>query len=427
MAVSTEQTPPSAPPSDREFGPRELVVVHSPDRSAIGRVIALGPGSVVCGREVDHAACTINDTRMSRAHLRIAFDRRGPCHRLGDSQSLNGTFVGGQRIETVALSDGDVIRAGETVFVYRESDLMASVNETADRVASTTLSVLMVGETGTGKEVLARRLHEGSGRKGPFVPVNCAALPRTLAAPELFGHTRGAFSGATVARPGMIQTADRGTLFLDELTDFPFDLQPLLLRALQEKRIRQVGSDRETPVDVRVLAAAQTRIDDAVSTERFRGDLYARLAQAVIVIPPLRARRADVIPLLETFAKKLDRPCALTSDAAEALVRYDWPFNVRELESLVASHAALNTGDDLNLDYLRRRHPAIAEGFRHRTGTSVAPKENPASTPTRKELDELARKHRGNVTKMAKDLNKPRSQVYRWLRAVGIDVSRLRD
>jgi transcriptional regulator with GAF, ATPase, and Fis domain len=321
---------------------------------------------------------------------------------------------------------GDVIRAGETVFVYREVDLIASVNETADRVARSNLTVLMIGETGTGKEVLARRLHENSGRRGPFVPVNCAALPRTLAAPELFGHTRGAFSGAALPRAGIFQTAHRGTLFLDELTDLPLDLQPLLLRALQEKRIRQVGSDREIPVDVRVLAAAQPRIEDAVRAERFRGDLYARLAQAIIVIPPLRARRANVLGLLGTFAAKVGQPCPVTSDAAEALVRYDWPFNVRELESLVAGHAALDAEKSLGLEYLRHRHPAIAEGFRYEPEGSGSGAVSSSSTPSRKELDDLARKHRGNVSEMAKDLEKPRSQIYRWLRAVGIDVSRMR-
>lgn len=425
MSITTEQSPPSPFRESDPFGTRELVVAYSPDASVEGRVIALGPSAVAFGREVSPPSISIADSQMSRVHFRIAFDRRGSLHRLGDAESMNGTYVGGRRIDSVALSPGDVIRAGETTFVYRTADPMAAVRDTIDRVAATNLSVLIVGETGTGKELLARAVHEKSGRPGPFVPINCAALPRELAATEFFGHTRGAFSGAVQARAGMFQTAHTGTLFLDEVKDLPADLQPLLLRALQEKSVRPVGGDREVAVDVRVVAAAQPHIEEAVQEERFRGDLYARLAQAVVVVPRLKERRAEVLSLARAIAAKGGRPLSMTPDAAEALARYDWPFNVRELESVIMGHAALSTEGSLGLEYLKQRHPLMAEDFRG----APAPGENKGpgrKLPSRRELDELVRKHLGNVAEMARETGKPRSQIYRWLRASGIDPALLR-
>jgi DNA-binding NtrC family response regulator len=399
-----------------------LIVVQSSDATAVGRVIALGDELVVVGRDVEGAGVCLDDALLSRVHFRIAFDGRAGSHRVGDARSRNGTFVQGARIESAILRPGDVLRAGETVFVYGEADPMAKVRDRILRVASSDLSVLLLGETGTGKERLARSVHDQSGRSGPFVAINCAALPRELLAAELFGHTRGAFSGATNARLGLFQAADGGTLFLDEIGDFPADLQAVLLRALEESTVRPVGADEEISIDVRVVAATHARLEDAVRAERFRTDLYARLAGAVVRVPPLRERRSEVLTLAGEFARGAGAAWAPAPDAAEALVRYAWPFNVRELASVVRGFAAMQGPAVLGLEYLREHHAVIASGFRETRGPQP-----PQDLGERARLEILLARHHGNVSAVAEELGKPRAQLYRSLKSLGLDPARFRE
>src|SRR5512138_80841 len=224
------------------------------------------------------------------------------------------------------------------------SDAMLQVFKTAARVAASDATVLILGESGTGKELVARAIHSASPRaQGPFVPVDCGAIAEGVLESELFGHVRGAFTGAQQARRGLFEEASHGTIFLDEIGDVGPGLQARLLRALQEGTIRRVGANEAIPVDARVVAATNKDLEEAVKAGRFREDLYYRLNVVTLRIPPLRERREDVPLLAEHFAAKHARgDGAISPEARELLVRYPWPGNVRELENVVARALALN-------------------------------------------------------------------------------------
>jgi transcriptional regulator with GAF, ATPase, and Fis domain len=409
-----------------------LVVVHSPDQGSLGRVIPLNDEAVLVGREVEGpGGVGIEDARLSRLHFRITFDGRTDTHRVTDARSRNGTFVGGSRLETAVLRRGDVVRAGDSVFVYGAPSPLSKVKERIARVARSDLAVLLLGETGTGKERFARAVHDLSGRGGAFVAVNCAALPRELLGSELFGHAKGAFSGAAQARQGLFLSAAGGTILLDEIGDFPLELQPILLRALQEKVVRPIGADQEVPVDVRIIAATHQKLENSVRTERFRADLYARLAQSVVEVPPVRERRVEILALAVELARAASREVEFSADAAEALVRHSWPFNVREIESLVRGFVATETEPKLRLRYLKEYHAGLVLGFRD-DGAGVDATNRPVppaggASPDRAALESILVRHGGNVSAVAKELGKERAQVYRWLRGFGLDPERYRE
>ena len=233
------------------------------------------------------------------------------------------------------------------------SAAMANVCETIAKVAPTAATVLINGESGTGKEVVARALHKSSTRaKKPWVAVNCAAIPAELLESEMFGHVKGAFTGAVADKPGLFEVADGGTLFLDEISSMPLILQGKLLRALQEKEIRRVGGTKDIPVDVRVIAASNANLEEAVVKGTFRSDLFYRFAVITIDIPPLRERREDILPLARHFiAAETEgkRPSpTIREDAAKLLLDYNWPGNVRELENCVKhAFAFLGAGGEI--------------------------------------------------------------------------------
>jgi DNA-binding NtrC family response regulator len=357
---------------------------------------------------------------------------------LEDAGSKNGTLVNGAEIVRAALVDGDVIEIGHTLLVYR--DAVAPVApETADldaaalapglgsfaavfadaidallRVAPTDVPVVLVGESGTGKEVLARALHARSGRRGAFVGVNCGALPAGLADATLFGHRRGAFSGAVDDRPGLVRSADRGTLLLDEIVELPPAAQTALLRVLQEREVLPIGEARPVPVDVRVVAAGQEPLPAAVAAGRFRADLLARLGGVTIQLPPLRARREDLGLLVPALLARAAGPTPppLTVAAARTLWRHDWPLNVRELERTLAAAVALSGGRAIGVEHL-------GEPLRTRAAAPV-----PDRLAT--ELSALLREHGGNVSAVARALGKARNQVQRWLKRYELDPEQFR-
>ncbi len=235
--------------------------------------------------------------------------------------------------------------------VLGRSPVMRRVVAFIDQVASVGTSVLITGESGTGKEVVARELHgRGDRRRGPFVAINCAALPEALLESELFGHARGAFTGAQGARRGLFASASGGTLFLDEIGELPLSLQPKLLRALQERHVRPLGTNQEIGFDTRVIAATNRNLEIAVEAGTFRADLYYRLNVLLIQLPPLRARGNDVLILaqgfVERFAHEMNRKVTgISAEVAEALLAYDWPGNVRELQNAIERAVALARGE----------------------------------------------------------------------------------
>ena len=308
-----------------------------------------------------------------------------------------------------------------------ESQEMRQVFDLLTRIAEADISILILGESGTGKELVARSLHARSPRKDqPFVAVNCSSLPEALLESELFGHTRGAFTDARTPRRGLFQQAHGGTLFLDEIGDLPLSLQPRLLRALQERKIRPVGSDTEVDVDVRVLAATNQDLEQAVGEKLFRGDLFYRLNVVQLRLPPLRARGNDVLLLAQHFlnqaaARQSKRVERISTQAAERLLAYAWPGNVRELQNCIERAVALTAYDQIGVDDLPER---VRD---HRPSPILVASDHPSELVS---MDEIERRYilrvldvvGGNKTLAAQILGFDRRTLYRKLERYGVTV-----
>jgi two-component system response regulator AtoC len=307
-----------------------------------------------------------------------------------------------------------------------ESPAMRKVYDLLDRIGESDASVLVTGESGTGKEVVARALHRrGRRREGPFVALNCSAVPEQLLESELYGHVRGAFTDARAGHTGLFVQADGGTLLLDEIGDMPLALQPKLLRALQERMVRPVGGDREIAFDVRVVATTNRDLESAVEEERFREDLYFRINVIQIHLPPLRARGGDVLLLaqhfVEHFAARVDKAVTgISSAAAERLLAYSWPGNVRELQNCIERAVALTEFEQLTVDDLPEKIRAY-----HRSHVLVA-SDDPTELVA---LEEVERRYilrvmeavGGNKTLAARTLGITRRTLYRKLEHYGVE------
>jgi transcriptional regulator with PAS, ATPase and Fis domain len=414
-------------------GPRsELILLFTPGQEACEARYPLPDAALPIGRDVARPGLRVEDPSISRLHARYAPDARSGDARITDENSRNGTFVNGRRVRSAMLAHGDVVRMGESLFVFAREEPMQQVRQQAALAARSDCSVLLRGETGTGKELLARKIHQLSGRAGDFIALNCAGLPRELVAAELFGHAKGAFSGASQRRAGLFGAAQHGTLLLDEIGDCPADVQVTLLRALQERAIRPVGEEREVAVDVRVIAATHKNLEEGIQHGSFRADLFARLAQCVITLPPLRARKHELPGLQRAFAR--EQACTLrdSADALEALLLWDYPFNARELQALVRRFALSHpTGGTLDLSYLQAAEPQIASllAERRREGAKAddsAVCVKPATASRREQLQLLLEAHAGNVSRVAAALGKPRALVYRWISACGLSAEKFR-
>jgi DNA-binding NtrC family response regulator len=329
------------------------------------RTVPVTSMGVTVGKEPTCDA-SLDDPFVSARHLRI--EARGAAWHLVDLGSRNGTFVGGARGSAAELPLGVPVTLGDAELVLEARDApeppraesfegmisrdpsMRQVFELVERVGPSDAPATILGETGTGKELVARALHTRSARKdGPFIPVNCSAIAESLIESELFGHEKGAFSGAERMRKGAFEEADRGTLFLDEIGELPLDLQPKLLRVLELGEVKRVGASRPITVNVRIVAATHRDLRARVRAKKFREDLFYRLFVAPITIPPLRQRKGDVRALAETFlARAAPRGLALrfAPDAVAKLEAYDWPGNVRQLRNVV-QRAVLFRGEGL--------------------------------------------------------------------------------
>jgi transcriptional regulator with PAS, ATPase and Fis domain len=415
---TTQATEAAVDSGSNKRGAGRLIVVSSPDRALDSAVFQLPPDDYfLVGRALDKDGLSLADSRLSRLHFRIRWDGRSSGFRLGDAGSKNGTSVNGKHVTSLLLEIGDVIRAGDSLFVYDEGDPMRDTWERAERAAGTELNALLLGESGTGKEVLAKLLHDKSGRTGPFVAVNCAAVSRELIGAELFGHSRGAFSGAIKRRAGLFAAAAGGTLLLDEIGDLPLEVQAAVLRVLQERRMRPVGEDLDVPVTARVVAATHVDLEAARSSGQFREDLFARLAQVVLPVKPLRERRTEILKLAHQFST---RPLAIEPSAAQVLLLWRWPHNVRELKAMIDAFCMLEpTAAPLTLNYLLRGYPKLGDVLATRSSPASAPSSD-SHGPGRERLAQLLTAHDGNITAVAKELGKVRPQVYRWLKAYGL-------
>jgi sigma-54 dependent transcriptional regulator, acetoin dehydrogenase operon transcriptional activator AcoR len=440
-----------------------------PARYALGSATAveIGRGPDFTGRRgADSLRIDIRDPFASSRHARL--ERRDGIWSVRDEGSRNGTLVDGRRLppgEQVALRDGDLIEAGHTFLLFRGSALgIAGGNlepvpggadpptlqpewqvdlDKAARLACTSHEVLIEGESGAGKEVLARFLHDKSGRTGPLVSLNCGALPETLFEDELFGHVRGAFSGAQGERPGLIRAADKGTLFLDEIGEMPGGLQVKLLRVLEDHSVRPLGAEKEVPVDVRVIAATHRSLEDRVAQGAFREDLHARLGLLCLRVPALRERREDlgllVRAVLRSDHRALDR-IRFDLDALRLVLRYAWPLNVRELRRALLAAVDLAAADGGEFTTICPHHlpQAVREPRPPASAQMAAADEPPARAPPadadlttseralRDDLVENLRAAHGNVAEVARLMNKGRTQIQRWIARFAIDVGAVR-
>ncbi len=301
-----------------------------------------------------------------------------------------------------------------------QSTSMKHVFEMITRVSPSEATALIMGDSGTGKELVARAIHEESERRnGPFVAINCAAVPPTLLESELFGHVRGAFTDAKRGRDGLFVQATGGTLFLDEIGELPLEMQPKLLRAIQERKVRPVGGNTEVPIDVRIIAATNRDLEADVNEGRFREDLFYRINVVTIAVPPLRNRDNDVLLLAQRFIDDCSsrvgkKVVGLSSAAAKRLLDYDWPGNVRELENCMERAVTLTTFDRITLDDLPEKIRS------YESSRLVIPDEDPATMPTIEELErsyvhQVLKAVGGNKTHAAQVLGVDRRTLYRKL------------
>jgi transcriptional regulator with PAS, ATPase and Fis domain len=405
--------------------------------------------------EACHARLPGKETSRHHAEIR----RDGPLYILRDLSSRNGVFLNGAQVQEAPITPGQVWRLGEWIGVVVElgaeatdSDpvfeilaanlaggpVLRPILEEARKAATSTLPTVLLGETGTGKEGLAHAMHAWSGRPGPFIAVNCAALVPTLAEAELFGYRRGAFTGAERASPGFFRAAQGGTLLLDEVTDLPESVQAKLLRALEQSEISPLGESAPVQVDVRVLAATQIPLVKMVEERRFRADLCARLDGLTIRLPPLRERKQEIAFLFQHFLQKHSgaRPPDVEPRLVEQLCLHDWPFNVRELDLLARRLLVLHGHEPL----LRRSHlpdTILTRAPAPKPGAAAAPAPMPASdsaalranTPeyhrARRErelalLTEALRAHNGSVARAAAAVGISRQRAYRLMEAGGL-------
>jgi transcriptional regulator of acetoin/glycerol metabolism len=397
---------------------------------------------------------TLLDDRVSTSHARIE-NRDGRWH-LTDCGSTNGSRVNGRDVREVALEDGDVIEIGHTFLRLRAAvptpiDAAGDVDAselrdlprglgtllpwltrdlaTLARIARSDVSVLLRGETGTGKEVLARAIHDESGREGRFVAVNCGALPATLVESLLFGHKRGSFSGAAQDELGLIRTAEGGTLFLDEVGDLGVPAQAALLRVLQEREVLPVGATRPVATDVRVVAATHRPVEALAESGGFRPDLLARITGFTYVVPRLIDRIDDLGVLVATLLGRLAGPRAssmtLTSELVYAMLENDWPFNVREVEQRLRAGVVLAADGRIQLAHLWNEE--TPGGARPRASSRPPPRPlSDEDAALRTELVAKLGEHGGNITRVSEALGKRRTTVQRWMRKLGIDPERFR-
>ena len=305
-----------------------------------------------------------------------------------------------------------------------------------ERAAKTDASVLILGESGTGKEVLAHHLHDCSPRAGrPFVPVDCAAIPEPLIESELFGHKKGAFSGAVTNKTGLFEVADGGTLFLDEVGELPLTFQAKLLRAIQERQVRRVGDSEYRKIDVRLVAATNRNLVTEVAAGRFRQDLFFRLDVVRLEVPPLRARLEDIEPLAKHFLARFSAhdaksPRSFTPAALVALKAFPWPGNVRQLRNAVERSSALGTSEQIDVSDLppevRGEAKELGGGGEDLLGTFQEVKARKVAAIESAYLVKLLDKHQGNVTHCAEEAGVSRSAFQKLMQRYGIKSSEYR-
>ncbi|MFP6686606.1 MAG: sigma 54-interacting transcriptional regulator [Polyangiaceae bacterium] len=419
-----------------------LLVAYHPQREFIGNFLHLqGPREQVLGRGYDgFGEGGLDDSLISRQH--VAIRRRGQAAEVQDLDSQNGTLLNGAPLtDRVMLAPGDVLALGRVALVFQlipayhrapthrhivgTGPATARLLEQIDRAAPLDAAVLLQGEAGVGKELVARALHDHSERNGRFVALNCGAVADGVMHSELFGHLRGAFSGAAESRAGLVKDAEDGTLLLDEIGDASPAFQVALLRLLEQKEYRAVGSDETRQAKARVVAATHVPLLSAVEAGHFRHDLYTRLTERVIEVSPLRSRREDIVAIAHHLLDLEGRSDAtLSRTMAQELLVHDWPGNVRELRSVVRQALSDSDGDSLVTGQALR--PSVSPPLDPNAQTQSV-QVGPRSRPTPEELADGFRRQGGNMQALAGELGVGRNTLYRWFRDASLDPGKLRD
>jgi len=411
---------------------------------------------VIVGR---NPACQImiDDAKVSAVHAEFVATETGV--KVRDLGSRNGTYVADVRIVEVSITKACTLRVGATEINFEplrpervsvpaipsfgplvgQSEVMRKTFDRLSKIARTDLTVLVCGDTGTGKELAANSIHLASSRANkPFVVVDCGSIPPSLAEATLFGHERGAFTGAIDTRRSPFQEAAGGTVFLDELGELPLEVQPKLLRALSERRVKSVGGSSYRNIEVRVIAATRRDLVREVNAGTFRSDLYFRVAQVKVELVPLNQRAEDIPILVRSMLKESDDEEAfgrVGSQTLERLMRYDWPGNVRELRNAVSvAYALSEPGGDIDI---AAHLGALTEGGRATGGSGGAPnfacnrpfqeaKRDVLAAFASEYFTQLAQEAKGNVSEMARRAGMERAHVRTYLKRHGIDVKSYR-
>ncbi len=388
------------------------------------------------------------DETVSRVHFEIVRDAKG--YLVRDLKSTNGTFLDGAEVKEAYLRAGSVISVGATELKFTpfeerieilpsekealgemvgKSPAMREIFGLVERIAPTDATVLIEGETGTGKDMIARTLHQLSPRGDkPFIVVDCGAVAGTLIESELFGHEKGAFTGATASRQGAFELASGGTVFLDELGELSLDLQPKLLRVLEQRELRRVGGTKTIKVDLRVIAATRKDLRSEVEKGKFREDLFFRLNVVPITAPSLRERREDIPLLIDHMLAKLapESGSPQLSDATRgALMAHDWPGNVRELRNVIERALALGTDPGMLVaplpPELAGKSVQLRDALEFEAGVSFREsKERWNELFERRYLSWLIKRAEGNISKAARDADMDRKYLHKLLRKYGI-------
>ncbi|MBI4124780.1 MAG: sigma 54-interacting transcriptional regulator [Deltaproteobacteria bacterium] len=429
----------------------QLVVIEGPNK---GKKITLNKNLVSVGKRETNDI-VLADKTVSRNHLEIEY--QSDSFLLRDLGSTNGTYLNGSKVKEAYLAPGDVIKIGNSEMEFRAFDEKVAVEPSSkeefgamvgksrkmrqifailEKIAPSNATVIIEGETGTGKDLVARAIHEHSTRKlNPYVVFDCTGVAPNLIESELFGHEKGAFTGAVRSRPGIFESAKGGTVFLDEIGELPIDLQPKLLRALESREVRRVGANNSTRIEVRVISATNRTLKKDVAEGRFREDLYYRMSVVKILLPPLRDRVED-IPLIvarllanSKFNKTATglKVTRVEDDALKLLMRYPWPGNVRELANVIERAATFVEGNAIarnHLDFIFAEMGDQEERTdRMRIDTHLPFKEAKQQITEvfeKEYLEELLKRNRYNLSKAAREAKVDRKHIRNLLKKYGI-------
>ena len=397
----------------------------------------------------------VDDRTVSRHHFEIQYTDRG--YLLVDLNSTNGTYLDGKRVERAYLATGSSIRVGSTVLSFSPLDEEMLVEPDRDgvfagmvghsvkmrnifglikKIAPMDVSVIIQGETGTGKELAARAIHDFSNRrKGPFIVLDCGSIPPNLIESEIFGHEKGSFTGAHQSRPGAFERANGGTIFLDELGELRLDLQPKLLRVLENREVRRVGGNSVIDVDVRLIAATNRDLVKEVQSGNFREDLYFRLSVINIQLPPLRQRRDDIAPILRTALGEPEVVAKhgrkrLTPAAMSLLTAYAWPGNIRELMNVVSHVLTFSESEEVDPTSLPARFQGGDKGaplpFNEHLSFKDA-KEQLLEAFEREYIGSVLKRCNGNISRAARESGLHRKSIERLVKKYSLDARAMKD